>query len=273
MAEGVQVGGVGRRCGSECRGLGVRQRECRGCCGWRCRARVVVLASGEVVGSRPVCRSVIKFTCRDASVPRRRDAWRVRVAAWPGSCGVLSAGTGAGVCGCRPVVFAVADPAPAYAARTPLPDLGCAAVVRKAGRCDRGLLGPAGHGCGLVVVPVLRRPGHAGEVGDLLDGGSSHGVAELLVERGLVLGRPGRRPPARPRARAAAGTSSVSARSFAWELGEYGQPALRTSPPAPASWTYRGRPMPCSVTCSRPTAALAQRRRTVPRPPGGPRSR
>lgn len=117
VAEGVQVGGVGRRCGSECRGLGVRQRECRGCCGWRCRARVVVLASGEVVGSRPVCRFAIKFTCRDASVPRRRDAWRVRVAAWSGSCGVLSVGTGADVCGCRPAAIAAADPTPAYAGR------------------------------------------------------------------------------------------------------------------------------------------------------------
>ncbi len=152
----------GRRCGSECRGLGVRQRECRGCCGWRCRARVVVLVSGEVVGSRPVCRSVFKFTCWDASVPRRRDAWRVRVAAWPGSCGVLSAGTGAGVCGCRPVAFAVADPAPAYAARIPLPDPGCTAEVRKvcpwpswAGRARFR----SSHGA----VPVLRRPGHAGQ--------------------------------------------------------------------------------------------------------------
>lgn len=128
---------------------------------------------------------------------------------------------------------------------------------QRSGTRDHGLLGPAAHGSGLVEVPVHRRPRHAGQVGDLLDGlltaSQSCWASSAWSSESLAGVRRAGRGLAWRRARRCVRHDQLCWSSASTAAG----PANIACSFLVDVW------MPCSVMCG-PTAVLAQRRRSAP---------
>lgn len=116
----------------------------------------------------------------------------------------------------------------------------------------------AEHGGALVEIAVDGGARNSEQVGDLLHGFDA-GVVELLGEGGLAGMRRGRRPPTRPRARAAAVPSLVLA-MMSWRCSS----ARTDSMPDTARPSDVDVSMPCSITCRSCARAAARRVRRGP---------